>query len=218
MTEATLMALSTMRDLSMIKWYVIPLLAFVFYVYSKEIRLARQTGNWNAVFCGVSVFGSDFFNETTNGWIMVLSQRSALWTVPGDTALRVMVGWNIEIMFMFAILGIVYYNTLSESTTEKVFGIPEKWFWAIGYSAFCVFVEVFFLNRGNHLVWEYPFWEGTLVGVPMIFLFGYFDFFLSAILVLSLKAVRSKIIAVSVIYSIPITMNIIAFGFLGWNY
>ena len=217
MTEATLQALDGLRDLTMIKWYVIPLLAFVFYVYTKEMQLARSSGNWNAVLAGLTIFGVDFFNETWNGWVMVLTQRSAFWTTPGDTALRTMVGWNIEIMFMFAIVGIIYYNTLSESTTEKILGVPEKWFWAIGYSVFCVFVECV-LNYGGHLVWEYPFWNRTFEGVWLIFLFGYFHFFVAAIIVISLKTIKSKIITVSLIYTVPIVMNVIAFGFLGWNY
>ena len=217
MTEATIQALDGLRDWTMIKWYVIPLLALVFYVYNKEIRLARTTGNWDAIFAGLAVFGMDFFNETWNGWVMVLTQRSAFWTTPGDTALRTMVGWNIEIMFMFSILGIIYYYALSESTAEKVMGIPEKWFWALAYTIFCVFVECL-LNYGGHLVWEYPFWHRTIAGVWLIFLFGYFHFFCAAILVISLKTIKSKIITVSVIYSVPIVMNVIAFGFLGWNY
>lgn len=217
MTEATIRALEGMRDLTMLKWYVIPLLAFVFYIYTKEIRLARSTGNWNAVFSGIAIFGVDFFNETWNGWVMHLTQRSAFWTTPGDTALRTMVGWNIEIMFMFSIVGIIYYNTLSESTKEKILGIPEKWFWAIGYSAFCVFIECF-LNIGGHLVWEYPFWNLSFGGIWLIFFIGYFHFFCAAILVISLKSMKAKIAALSIFYAVPIIMNIIAFGFLGWNY
>jgi hypothetical protein len=217
MTEATIRALEGIRDLTMIKWYVIPMLAFVFYIYTKEIRLARSTGNWNAVFAGVAIFGVDFFNETWNGWVMYLTQRSAFWTTPGDTALRTMVGWNIEIMFMFSIVGIIYYNTLSESTKEKILGIPEKWFWAIGYSAFCVFVECF-LNIGGHLIWEYSFWNLSFGGVWLIFLIGYFHFFCAAILVISLKTLKTKIVTLSIIYVVPIIMNIIAFGFLDWNY
>jgi hypothetical protein len=217
MTEATIQALQGLRDLTMIKWYVIPLMAFVFYVYNKELRLARDTGNWNAIFSGLAVFGMDFFNETWNGWVMVLSQRSAFWTTPGDTALRTMVGWNIEIMFMFAILGVIYYYALSKSMTEKILGIPEKWFWALAYTTFCVFVECL-LNFGGHLVWEYPFWNRTFGGIWLIWLFGYFEFFCAAILVISLKTIRSKVTTVAVIYSVPIIMNVLAFGFWGWNY
>lgn len=217
MTQATVQALQGLRDLSMVKWYVIPLLAIVFYIYTKEIKDARKTGNWNAVFAGLAIFGVDFFNETWNGWVMVLSGRSAFWTAPGDTALRTMVGWNIEIMFMFLILGIIYYHTLSDGMKEKILGIPEKWFWAIGYSLFCVFVECL-LNVGNHLVWEYSFWKLSFGGVWLIFLIGYFHFFCAAILVISLTSMKNKILTLSIIYAVPVIMNILAFGILGWNY
>ncbi|MBW1824546.1 MAG: hypothetical protein JRI87_08265, partial [Deltaproteobacteria bacterium] len=105
MTEATVQALNGLRDLSTIKWYTVTLLLIVFYIYAKEIKLARSTGNWGAVFAGLTLFGVDFFNETWNGWVMHLTQHSAFWTTPGDTSLRVMVGWNIEIIFMFLIGG-----------------------------------------------------------------------------------------------------------------
>ena len=90
MTEATVRALTGLRDLSTLQWYVIPLLAIVFYVYTIEIKKARSSGDWNAVVAGAAVFGADFFNESWNGWFMVLSGRSALWTAPGPTALRTM--------------------------------------------------------------------------------------------------------------------------------
>ncbi|NOX85384.1 MAG: hypothetical protein GXO86_05390, partial [Chlorobi bacterium] len=98
----------------MLKWYVIPLLAIVIYIYAKEIKEGRKTGNFDAVFAGLTIFGIDFFNETWNGWVLVLTDRSAFWTTPGDTALRTMVGWNIEIMFMFLLAGIAWYHTLEE--------------------------------------------------------------------------------------------------------
>jgi len=217
MTPATQQALVGLRDLAMIKWYIISLLAFVFYVYVREIKEARQTKNWNAVLAGLTIFGVDFFNETWNGWIMYLTKRSAFWTTPGDTALRTLVGWNIEIMFMFLLLGIIYYHTLSESKKEKILGMPEKWFWAIGYSAFCVFIECL-LNIGGHLVWEYPFWNLSLKGIWLIFFFGYFTFFCFAALIISLKTMKSKLITMGIIYTVPIAMNVAAFGFWGWKY
>lgn len=48
MTQATVQALQGLRDLSLVKWYIIPLLAIVFYIYTKEIKEARKTGDWNA--------------------------------------------------------------------------------------------------------------------------------------------------------------------------
>ena len=196
---------------------MIPLLAILFYIYIKEVKQARLSGNWDAVISGLTVFGMDFINETWNGWVFHLTQRSAFWTAPGPTALRTMVGWNIEIMFMFAISGIVFYHSFSEDPKSKILGLPERWFWAIGYSAFCVLIECF-LNIGGHLVWEYTFWERSFAGVWLIFLFGYFHFYVAAILVIGLSSLRKKIIAVGAIYAVAIVANVVAMGILGWVY
>ncbi len=217
MTEASQLALQGLRDLSTIKWYVIPMLAFVLYIYTFEMKKALASRNWNAVFAGLTVFGMDFINETWNGWVFHLTQHSAFWTAPGDTALRTMVGWNIEIMFMFAISGIIFYNTLFEDRRVKIMGIPNWWFWAIAYSAFCVFVEVL-LNIGGHLVWVYPWWCRSFAGIWLIFFFGYFHFYVAAIIVISLKTVKAKITMVSIIYATAIIANVICMGFLGWVY
>jgi hypothetical protein len=217
LTPATQQALQGLRDLHTLKWYVISLLAIVFYIYVVEIKKAKASGNWDAIFAGLTLFGMDFINETWNGWVLHFTQYSAFWTTPGETALRTMVGWNIEIMFMFAISGIIYYHTLTENKDIKILGLPEKWFWAIGYAVFCVFVECL-LNIGGLLVWEYPWWNLSFKGVWLIFLIGYFHFYVAIILVLSLKSIRNKILAVSALYGIAIVMNIIGLGILGWTY
>ncbi|MCP3951038.1 MAG: hypothetical protein GY697_02280 [Desulfobacterales bacterium] len=216
-TPASVQALENLRDFSMLKWYVIPLLAITFYIYTSEIQKARSSGNWDAVLAGLTVFGMDFINETWNGWVLHLSQRSACWTAPGDTALRTMVGWNIEIMFMFAISGIIFYNTLSENKDDRILGIPDRWFWAIGYSVFCVFIECL-LNMGGHLVWEYPWWHRSFKGIWLIFFFGYFHFYVAAIIVIGLKKLKTKIIVVSSLYALAILANGVAMGLLGWKY
>jgi hypothetical protein len=216
MTEATERALHGLRDLSALQWYVIPLLAFVFYVYTLELKNARASGNWDAVFAGLTLFGMDFVNETANGWVLHFSERSALWTAPGPTALRTMVGWNIEIMFMFAISGIVYYHSLAEARGARILGLPDRWFWAFAYSAVCVCVELV-LNRGGLLVWEYPFWNRTLAGIGPIFFLGYFHFYVAIILVLRLRSNGAKAAAIAGIYAVAIAGNAVAAG-LGWRY
>jgi len=217
MTTASELALKGLRDLSTIQWYVIPLLAVVFYIYTIEIKKARETGNWDAVFAGLTLFGTDFVFETINGWIFHFSGYSALWTTPGPTALRTMVGWNIEIMFMFSIAGIIYYHTLSRDRDARFLGIPDRLFWVICYAAFCVFVECL-LNIGGHLVWEYSFWKLSMFGVLPIFFAAYLPLFLSPMLVIGLMKNSTKVKAVSAIYLTAAVMNIAAFGFLGWNY
>jgi len=216
MTPASELALNGLRDLSTLRWYVIPLLAVVFYIYTMEIKKARASGNWDAVFAGLALFGTDFLFETINGWIFHCTGYSALWTTPGETALRTTVGWNIEIMFMFTLVGIIFYHTLTEDRKVKILGLPEMWFWAIGYSVFCVFVECL-LNIGGHLVWEYPFWFLSLKGVPLIFLIGYFHFFCAAIWVITRKTMKAKISILLFIYAVPVVMNIIAYA-SGWRY
>lgn len=217
MTEASLQALEGLRDFSTLKWYVIPLLAIVFYIYAKEINKSRLTKNWDAVIAGLTLFGMDFFNETWNGWLLNITGRSAAWTAPGDSALRTMVGWNIEIMFMFLLSGIIFYYTLSPDKDEKILGINNRWFWAIGYSLFCLVVECA-LNAGGHLVWEYMFWERTFKGIWLIFFFGYFHFYVAIILVLKIKEMKNRVIAIGSIYGVAIVMNIIGGGILGWVY
>jgi hypothetical protein len=217
MTPASQQALKGLRDLSTIQWYIIPLLAIVFYIYAKEIHKARQTGEWNAVYAALTIFGMDCINETWNGWVFYLTQHSAFWTTPGETALRTMVGWNIEIIFMFMISGFIYYYSLSPNKADKILGIPNRWFWAIGYAAFCVFVECL-LNAGGHLVWEYPWWNRTFAGVWLIFLFGYLHFYVAALLVIGMKTHKAKITTIGTLYAIAIVANVIALGFLNWNY
>src|SRR4030042_1237257 len=104
----TQLALEGLRDLSTLQWHVIPFLGFVFYVYAKEMKKARATNNWRVIVCGLTVFGMDFWNETWNGWVCWFTQYQAFWTTPGPTALRVTVGWNIEIIFKFLINGMVF--------------------------------------------------------------------------------------------------------------
>ena len=216
-TEASQQALIGLRDLSTIQWYVIPLFSIVLYIYTIEIKQAKRSGNFDAIVAGLTVFGMDFVNETWNGWVFHLTGHSAIWTAPGPTALRTMVGWNIEIMFMFLLAGIAWYHTLEEDKKKKIFGLPNPLFWAIGYSAFSVFIE-WFLNKGGLLIWEYPFWERSFGGIILIFLFGYLTFYLGAWFIITRKTMNAKLITLIVIYSVPVIMNIIGMGILGWVY
>ena len=72
-------------------------------------------------------------------------------------------------MFMFAISGIIYYNTLSEDRSEKILGLPNQ-------------------------------------------------FYVAIILVINMKTIKRKIMAVSSLYAIALIANIVAMGVLGWHY
>lgn len=217
MTEATAQALEGLRDLTTIKWYIIPLLLVVFYIYSQEINKAKKTGNWDPIFAALTILGLDFLNETWNGWVMALTGYSAFWTVPGPTAFRVFVGWNIEIIFMFSLVGFTYYYLMSEKRDRIILGLKEKWFYAIVGTVIAVFVECL-LNIGGHLVWEYPWWELSFKGIWLILIIGYFYFYAGAAIVIDLKNNRQKVAFVTCVYLVPIILNIIGFGFLNLMY
>lgn len=216
-TEASRQALQGLRALSMLKWYAVPLLIIVAYIFAKEIKDSRQTGNWDPILAVLVLLGADFFNETWNGWVFHLSNRSAVWTTPGPTALRIFVGWNIEIIFGFALFGLVYYHSLLPDEKRKILGLPNRWFFAIFFALLAVIIEVL-LNGGHQLVWEYSWWKFTIGGIWLIYLVGYFYWFALINIMLGMKTRKNKLILIGVIWAVPVIMNVIGLGILGWRY
>ena len=217
MTESARQALVGLRDFTTLQWYVVPLLALLFYVYVVEIRDARRTGNWDPVIAGVTFFGADFVNESINGWIFSISGYSALWLAPGPTALRTLVGWNVEIMFMFAIAGILYYKSIDEDPRATILGLPNRWFWALFYSAVSVLVEIG-LNKGGLLVWDYRWWNRGVVELLPIFVFGYLWFYLAAKYAIERKTLKAKVLVPVTLFAVAVTLNVVGLGLLGWTY
>lgn len=215
-TEASQQALDGLRDLNALKWYAVPLLLILAYIYSKEVKEAWATRNWDPILAALVLFGCDFFNETWNGWVFHLSERSAVWTTPGPTAYRVMVGWNIEIIFGFLLFGLIYYHTLLPDPKQKILGLPNRWFFAIFFAILAVIIEIL-LNMGDQLIWEYPWWYLSWGGVWLIFLVGYFYWFAAINFMLSMKTYKSKLIFVGIIYAVPIFLNVLA-ALLGFRY
>ena len=217
MTESARLALVGLRDFTTLQWYVVPLLILLFYVYVTEMRSARQSGNWDALIAGVTLFGADFVNESINGWIFAISGYSALWLAPGPTALRTFVGWNVEIMFMFAIAGILYYKSIDEDPRATVLGLPNRWFWALFYSAVSVFVEIF-LNKGGLLIWDFRWWNHGLIEVVPIFVFGYLWFYLAAKFAIERTTLRAKVLVPVTLFGVAAALNVIGLGVMGWTY
>ena len=209
MTEASEQALRILRDESLFQWYLIPLFALVVYVYAVEV----ERRNWSVVFAGLAFYGMDLFNEIWNGLVLHFTDRSAVWTTPGDTAYLIFVGLTIEISFMFAVAGVTFTKMLPKDKTLRIVGIPNRWLFAAVNAAFCVFVEVL-LNRADVLVWEYPWWNFPNVG--LIFLLGYLPFMAVSFWVYDMEKIRSKIAAVLAIYAVDLPAIIIFAGLLGW--
>ncbi len=208
LTESATQALSILRDTSLFQWYVIPLFALVVYVYSVEI----ERRNWNLVFAGLAFWGMDWINEIWNSLVLHFSGYAPMWGAPGKTALLILVGLNIEIMFMFSIAGIAFGKMLPPDKAQKILGLPNRLFFAITNSAFCVLVEIW-LNDIGALTWDWRYWSASSP-IP-IFLFGYLHFFLVSYWVHDMKTVRAKAITVGAIFGVAI-FGLVVFGALGW--
>lgn len=209
MTENARLALESLRDPSTLQWYVIPLFALVVYVYANEI----EKRNWNLVFAGLAFWGMDWFNEIWNSLVFHFSGHAPVWGAPGKSAFVILIGLNIEIMFMFAIAGLVFSKLLPADKKLKILGIPNRVFFAVTGAIFCVFVEVL-LNAANMLTWDYSWWSAK---VPiLIILFGYLHFFLVSFWVFDMKTLRKKVITVGSIFAFDL-FCILLFGvILGW--
>lgn len=209
MSDFALQALSRLRDGSNFQWYVIPLLAFVFYVYTVE----AEKRNWNLILAGLAFWGADWANEIINSLVLRATGYAPVWAEPGPTAYLILVGLNIETMFMFAVGGIIWTKMLHPDKNFKYFGIPNRWAVALLGSAFSVIIE-YLLNSVNALTWDYAWWNRA---VPLpIFLFGYLWFFVFAFWVYDMKELKQKLQVVGALWAVDIIALIVFAGFLRW--
>ena len=209
MTKAASEALAILRDGSLFQWYVITLFALTVYVYAAEV----ERKNWSLILAGLAFWGMDWFNEIWNGLVFHFTQYAPVWGAPGKTAFLILIGLNIEICFMFAIAGIAFAKMLPAKKRLKILGVPNRLFFAITGSIFCVIVEIIF-NWANALTWDYAWWRAEAPW--LIFLIGYLPFFLVSFWVFDMKGLRKKITTVGTIYAIDIIFLILFVGVLRW--
>lgn len=96
-----------------LKWYIVPLFVIWLFLIVNEIRQKR----FSVVFGAAAFWLWDVFNETWNAMVYATT-RQPVWgtTAAGGSALQILVGYNIEISFMFFILGMLTCKLLK--TTE----------------------------------------------------------------------------------------------------
>ncbi|GAB2528672.1 hypothetical protein [Nocardia heshunensis] len=196
-----------MRDSSHFQWYVIPLLLVVIYVYATEV----ERRNWNVLFAGLALWGMDWFNEIWNSLVFHATGRAPVWGATGPTAYQILIGLNIEICFMFAIMGVAAAKMLPPKET-RILGLPNRPVLIAANSAAAVGVEVL-LNKAGVLTWDWSWWHA---GFPyLIWLIGYVPFFVACFWVHDLPTVRAKVLAVGAILGID-ALGLLVFGALGW--
>src|SRR5882724_5808529 len=153
-TDFTLQALRQLRSPHLFKWYAITLIAFVIYVYANEV----ERGRWDIIAAGLAVWLADWFNEIVNALVLQASNTAPLWASTGPTAYQILVGLNVEIMFMFAIAGIVYVKLLPRDRSVRILGLPNRFAVALGLSIISVGVELFLRATGT-FHWHYWWWN-----------------------------------------------------------
>jgi len=209
MSQSAEEALLILRDGSQFQWYVITLFALTVYIYAVEI----ERRHWGLVMAGLAFWGMDWFNEIWNGLVFHFTGYAPVWGAPGQTAYLILIGLNIEICFMFAIAGVTFAKTIPADKNLKILQIPNRLFFAIAGSVFCVIVEVL-LNRVGALTWDYAWWNA---GAPwLIFLVGYLPFFLVSFWVFDMPRLRQKLITVGSILGFDLVCLVIFGAMLGW--
>jgi hypothetical protein len=208
-TGFTLEALRTLRDPHLFKWYAVTLVAGVVYVYAVEIGRDR----WDVVAAGLAVWLADWFNEIVNALVLHISDKAALWTTTGPTAYQILIGLNIEIMFMFAIAGIVYVKMLPGGREVRILGMPNRLAVGLGLSLVSVAVELG-LHAAGVFHWEYWWWNTPFV--LLIIVFGYLWFFMYAAWVYDAPSARRRWSRLSLLAGIDLVMGLVFGPALGW--
>lgn len=109
---------------------------------------------------------------------------------------------------MFAIMGIVATYVLPENKNIRIIGIPNRIFFAVGFSIVSVIVE-YILNGIGVLTWEYSWWN---VKAPwLIFFIGYLPFFVVSFWVYDMKSIKKQTITVSALLAFD-AVSLIVFG------
>jgi hypothetical protein len=208
-TGFTLEAQRQLRNPHLFKWYAIALLAFVVYAYANEV----ERGRWDVVAAGLAIWLADWFNEIVNALVLHGTDRAALWTTTGPTAYQFLIGLNVEIMFMFALAGIVYVKLLPADRGRKILKLPNRLAVAIGLSIISVAVEVF-LHAAGTFHWEYWWWN--IPSAAVIVVFGYLWFYLFAAWVYDAPSARKRWSRVGGLAAIDLVMGLVFGVALGW--
>ena len=200
---------TNLRDSSHVSWSVVAFLGLVIYVYAVEIERRR----WDVVAAGLAFILFDVFNELVNSAILHISGTAPLWAVRGDTSYLILVGWCIEIVFLFLISGIVFVKLLPADRHLRILGIPNRLFFTVMWSCISVVVEVL-LHRAGIFEWHYRWW-GEGWGLIPIVVFGYATFFATAAAVFDLSSHRRRFTVVGAMAGFDLALAI-AFGVADW--
>jgi len=202
--EVTQQALKLLRQGDPFQWYVITLLAVVFYIYFTEIA----NKNWKGIAAGLSLYMVHWLAEIINALFQHFSGH-ALWTVPTGTAFLLLIGVGVELSFMFSIAGLIFSKILPENPQLKILGVNNRLFIAIVNAAFFSIFEIF-LVKTPAFVWVYNWW-----GALPVFLIVYIPFWVVSMYSYDWKPKLQKTVIGSLL-SINVVLLVIFAGILKW--
>jgi hypothetical protein len=202
--QGTEQALKLLRNGDNFQWYLIPLLAFVFYIYFSEI----EKRNWKAVAAGLSLYATHWFFEILNALIQHFSGH-ALWTVPTGTSFLLLVGVGAELSMMFAAAGVIFAKVLPKDPNMRILGIDNRVVMAVGNAALFSVFEIF-LAKTPAFLWVYPWW-----GALPVFVTVYVPFFLMSNFAYDWKP-RTQRIVIGSLALVDAAAMILFAGILRW--
>jgi len=185
-----------LRDSSHFNWTIVPLFVIVVYFYFRQAELR----NYSRILAALALWGMDWFNEIWNGLVNHFA-GAPVWGIAHDTSWLILIGLNIEIVLMFAVLGLACTLLLPEDRNLKIAGINNRLIFACLNSVLCVLVEIT-LNHFGMLTWAWPWWNATHPW--LIFLIGYMPFFVAAYWVYDMPDLRRQLITVGTILGIDV--------------
>jgi hypothetical protein len=212
MSEYSKSAMEILRNpQKTMQWYIIPLFLVVLYIYYRELH----DKHYNVVLGGLALWGMDLFNEIWNSIVFHATGFAPVWGTPagpGNTALLLLIGYNIEISLMFAIMGIAVCLSLPEDKGKKILGINNRIVYGVVFTTVSVIIECF-LNYCGLLTWEYPWWSRQAPW--LVWLLGYAPFFTMAFIVHDMKRRKDQLITLGIIYGVDL-VGLVVFGSMGW--
>ena len=147
--------------------------------------------------------------------ICFISGYAPVWGTPagvGNTSWLLMIGYNIEISFMFLIMGVTVCLMLPEDPKKKILGINNRIVLCVVLTTLAVIIECF-LNYCGILTWEWSFWQRKFPWI--LWLIGYLPFFATAFYVHDRPTVKQSAAVVGGILGFDAVLIIIC-ACVGW--
>lgn len=209
LTEPTRQALAVLRPQGTLHWGAVWMLVATMYFYGNEIAARRP----RVVAAGLALWAADWINEILNCVVLHATGRAALWTETGGSFYLVLIGLNVESIFLFALYGLIYAKMLPADRHLRVGGLNNRLALALFLAAGSVATEVVLVKLGV-FHWYWPVWNIPW-GLPVIFLVGYVWFFLAAAWAHDAPTERAALTRAGALWGIAAGLALVV-GLAGW--